>query len=466
MREQELIVYRTFQDGELLHDMAWLMAHYEEAGMGEKLVAGRICTVEAVTALLYDCIHRLIELAGTYGFHGNLWHCYLANLLVNNENSYSRGCEIRGGIEGTINEAVLHDIVIFKEFYDYDFRPVCERLHVPEFSLIEDYESSSLESKVYNTRICARICELAANFCKDNTPEEMKDTLTRFYQEYGVGKFGLHKSFRIVYGPGQEGQGLSWKQGTGQSAGSGMRIEPILNIAHVNLDDLVGYELQKKKLRDNTEAFVAGRKANNCLLFGDAGTGKSSCIKAIANEYYDQGLRIIEVYKHQFQDLNQVISQIKNRNYKFIIFMDDLSFEDFEIEYKYLKAVIEGGLEKKPENVLIYATSNRRHLIRENYGDKTEDGHLPDIRQDMHTSDTVQEKLSLVYRFGVTIYFGAPDKKQFQGIVKALADRYGIHRPLEELLLEANKWELSHGGLSGRTAQQFIDYLLGDAELD
>ena len=213
--------------------------------------------------------------------------------------------------------------------------------------------------------------------------------------------------------------------------------------------------LDMKKLIDNTKAFVEGKKANNCLLFGDAGTGKSSSIKAILNQYYDQGLRMIEVYKHQFQDLNDVIAQIKNRNYKFIIYMDDLSFEEFEIEYKYLKAVIEGGLEKKPENVLIYATSNRRHLIRETFKDKQ------DRDEDMHTNDTVQEKLSLVARFGVTIYFGSPDKKAFQEIVRTLAIKNGISLPEEELLLEANKWELSHGGLSGRTAQQFIDYLSG-----
>lgn len=426
MREKELIVYRNFEDGELLYDMAWIMEHYLEAGDH--------------AALLYDCIHRLIELAGNYGFHGNLWHCYLANLLVNNENSYSCGCEIRGEIEGTINDAALHDIVIFKEFYDYDFAPLCEKLHVPEFALTENYAASSRESKVYNTRICARICELAEKFCMDHTPEEMKATLTEFYKEYGVGKFGLHKSFRV------------------RRDEAGVHIEPILNIAHVALGDLVGYELAKKKLTDNTDAFVAGRKANNCLLFGDAGTGKSSCIKAIANEYYEKGLRIIEVYKHQFGELNEVISQIKKRNYKFIIYMDDLSFEEFETEYKYLKAIIEGGLEKKPENVLIYATSNRRHLIRENYRDKEE------IREDMHTSDTVQEKLSLVYRFGVTIYFGAPDKKQFRTIVRTLAEREGVKMPEEELLAEANKWELSHGGLSGRSARQFIDYLLGRDE--
>jgi predicted AAA+ superfamily ATPase len=217
----------------------------------------------------------------------------------------------------------------------------------------------------------------------------------------------------------------------------------------------VGYEIQKKKLIDNTEAFIHGRKANNCLLFGDAGTGKSSSIKAILNRYYEDGLRIIEIYKHQFQDLNDVIAQIKNRNYRFIIYMDDLSFEEFEIEYKYLKAVIEGGLEKKPDNILIYATSNRRHLIRETFRENEEQ------YNDIHGGDTIQEKMSLVSRFGVTIYFGSPDKKQFQTIVRALAQRNDVKMPEEQLFLEANRWELSHGGLSGRTAQQFIDYLLG-----
>lgn len=426
MRIRELIVYRNFEEGELLQDMDCLMTHYRDEGM-----------TEYHRGLLYDCIHRLIELAGHYGFHGNLWHCYLANLLVNNENSYSCACEIRGEIEGSINEAVLHDILILKELYDYDFKAMTDFLQVPEFALIENYTIGAVESKVYNARICRRICELAEKFCCDNTPEEMKATLTQFYKEYGVGRFGLHKSFRVV----RDAQGV--------------HIVPILNIAHVTLNDIVGYEIPKKKLTDNTDAFVVGKKANNCLLFGDAGTGKSSSIKAIANEYYAKGLRIIEIYKHQFQDLNDVISQIKNRNYKFIIYMDDLSFEEFEIEYKYLKAVIEGGLEKKPDNILIYATSNRRHLIRENYSDKEE------IRQDMHTGDTVQEKLSLVYRFGVTIYFGSPNKKQFQEIVKTLAGKNGITMPEEELLAEANKWELSHGGLSGRSAQQFVDYLLG-----
>ena len=402
MRIEELIIYKDFAQGKLLHDMVYLMEHYRE---------------EKDRALFYDCMHELLELAASHGFYGNLWHCYLTNLLVNNENSYSMACEIRGNVEGTINEMALHDIRIFKELYDYDFTDMMQELQAPEFRLVLSYVSCSLKSRVYNTRIRDRICDLAEKFNADDTPEAMKDTLTEFYKDYGVGRFGLHKAFRVRHDE------------------TGAVIEPILNITHVHLDDLVGYEIPKKKLIDNTEAFVKGKKANNCLLFGDAGTGKSSSIKAIANQYYDRGLRIIEIYKHQFQDL-----------------------KDFEIEYKYLKAVIEGGLEKKPENVLIYATSNRRHLVREKFSDKEE------RRDDLHAGDTVQEKLSLVSRFGVTIFFCGPDKKQFQEIVETLAARHGIIMDREELLLAANKWELAHGGLSGRTAQQFIDYLLGGIE--
>lgn len=425
MREEQLIVYREFEDGEILRDMVWLIENYENEHI----------TIEDRNALFYDCIHRLIEEAGNHGFYGNLWHCYLTNLLVNNENSYSKACEIKGNVEGTINQAVLHDIAIFKELYDYDFTAMKMALGVDAYELIENYEGCSEESKVYNTRIRDRICNLAVKFKENNTPQEMKDTLTQFYKEYGVGKFGLHKSFRIVNIDGK------------------VRLEPILNIAHVYFDDLVGYEIAKKKIRDNTDAFVNGQKANNCLLYGDAGTGKSSSIKAIANEYYDKGLRIIEVYKHQFKDLNDVIGQIKNRNYKFIIFMDDLSFEDFEVEYKYLKAVIEGGLEKKPKNVLIYATSNRRHLVRERFSDKE------DRRDDLHSGDTVQEKLSLASRFGVQVLFGSPSHKEFAEIVLTLAKRNEIAMSDDKLLAEANKWEISHGGLSGRCAQQFIDYI-------
>ena len=425
MRTGRLILYRDFEGSRLLRDMVWLMENYEDEFYEQEDVAG----------LLYDCMNRLLEMAGKYGFYGNLWHCYLTDILVNDENSYSCAAEMRGYADGTLNRAALHDLRIFKELYDFDLLKMAEALGADDFDIVLSYEAGERESHVYNTRICSRICALAQKLSGSRTAEEMKDTLTQFYGEYGVGKFGLHKAFRVARADGL------------------VRIEPVSKTAHVCLSDLVGYELAKKKLIENTEAFVNGKKANNCLLYGDAGTGKSTCIKALANEYYSKGLRIIEVYKHQFQDLNQIIAQIKDRNYKFIIYMDDLSFEEFEIEYKYLKAVIEGGLEKKPDNVLIYATSNRRHLIRENFRDREERD------EDLHINDTVQEKLSLSSRFGVTIYFGSPDMKQFQEIVRRLAEKEKIELPEQELLAKANQWELSHGGLSGRTAQQFIDHI-------
>ena len=425
---KELILYRNFENGQILEDMTWIMEHLEKKER-----------ISEVRDRFFSCMHDLIELAGNYGFENNLWHNYLTFLLVNNENIFSTACEIRGVSEGSLLGLARHDFAIFRELFACDFTELERMLQAGVFEEFLHYTRTESTGKLFNRRIRDRICELSDQLANAETLEAFTGHMVSFYKEFGVGKLGLHKAFRVAH------------------VGEDVRIEPITNIAHVKLEDLVGYEIQKKKLIDNTEAFVEGRSANNCLLFGDAGTGKSSSIKAILNRYYDRGLRIIEVYKHQFQDLNEIIAQIKNRNYKFIIYMDDLSFEEFEIEYKYLKAVIEGGLEKKPDNILIYATSNRRHLIKESFRDNEE------LHGDLHSNDTIQEKLSLVSRFGVTIYFGSPDKKEFQQIVRTLAERNGIDMPEEQLLLEANKWELSHGGLSGRTAQQFVDYVLGTA---
>jgi hypothetical protein len=425
--EKELILYRDFTDGKVFYDMNWILEHYKSDYYNE----------EDVRALFYECLNQLVEMAASHGFEGNLWHNYLTYLMVSHENAYSKACEIRGEVEGSLSELALHDFEIMKQLFDYNLGEVGDYFGVDVLPQIGGYVSSKEQGKTYNRRVRECICSLSRELAQTKDAKEFQGKVTSFYKNFGVGTLGLHKAFRIEH---EE---------------NGARIVPITNVPHVTLDDLVGYEIAKKKLIDNTEAFVQGKRANNCLLFGDAGTGKSSSIKAIMNKYYEQGLRLIEVYKHQFSDLNSVITQIKNRNYKFIIYMDDLSFEEFEIEYKYLKAVIEGGLEKKPDNVLIYATSNRRHLIKESFKDKE------DRAEDLHTSDTVQEKLSLVARFGVQIYFGSPEKKEFEQIVLELARRNGITLSEKELLAEANKWQIGHGGPSGRTAQQFVDYLLG-----
>ncbi len=428
MREK-LVLYRDVPCKTLFHQMQRLIAAVQNDEVREW---------EEAETVYYDCVHELIELSGEYGLEGNLWHCYLAFVLANAENAFSTSCEITGPQKGSVNRMAMHDFSILKNLFDFDLENLDRRFGDCMGRELKDYHNGGHTTKVFNKRVRDRICELAGLLAKADSIEEFYQCVAEFYREFGVGTFGLHKAFRIEHDERDK-----------------PILVPITCIQHTSLSDLVGYEIQKKKLIENTKSFVEGRPANNCLLFGDSGTGKSSCIKAILNEYYDRGLRMIEIYKHQFQDLSAVVSQIKNRNYRFIIYMDDLSFEEFEIEYKYLKAVIEGGLERRPDNVLIYATSNRRHLIRESFDDTNDYDH------DLHSSDTVQEKLSLAARFGVTIYFGAPGKKEFQTIVQELARKAEIRMDEKELLAKAGQWELSHGGMSGRTAAQFITYLKG-----
>ncbi len=417
-----MVLYRNMEHQELFDAMCRLLESGESP----------------FTQSAEDCAGRLAELAVSCGFRGNLWHCFLAYCMANHENAYSTSCEITGPVKGTLGALARHDFARMRRLFAADITAL-DGGEDGIWHQLAAYENPSENSRVFNRRIRDRIVELAGTLEQAESDEAFQAAVTEFYREFGVGKFGLNKAFHIRMD--EEGHSVS--------------IEPITRVEHVSLEDLVGYELQKAKLIENTEAFIEGRAANNVLLFGDSGTGKSSSIKAILNRYYDRGLRMIEVYKHQFRGLSDVLEQIKDRNYRFIIYMDDLSFEEYEIEYKYLKAIIEGGLGIKPQNVLIYATSNRRHLIREKFSDKRE------LDDELHSSDTVQEKLSLVARFGVTIYYGSPDKREFENIVRVLAKKHHIFMPEKELYLEANKWELSHGGLSGRTAAQFITHLLG-----
>ena len=399
-------------------------------------------TPDKLISDIYEQIKRILEVATDYGFDKNLWHNYLTFYLITNENPFSLTCEKVGANDGSVNEFAKNDFKVFMNLFNYDFRPIEAALGINCFSLISDYKAIVKKELMYNKNVSEKVQALSLELETAKDENEFFNYVTDFYKAYGVGMFGLNKAFRVIGGD------------------NGVTFTPINNMDKVVLDDLIGYEIQKKKLVENTEAFVQGRKANNALLFGDSGTGKSTSIKAIVNEYYDQGLRMIEIYKHQFKDLSNVIASIKNRNYKFIIYMDDLSFEEFEIEYKFLKAVIEGGVETKPDNILIYATSNRRHLIKETWNDRND----MESNNGLHRSDTIEEKLSLVNRFGCQISYSKPSQKEFFDIVIGLARKNNVKMTDEELMAEANKWELSHGGISGRTAQQFINYCLGGRE--
>ena len=368
-------------------------------------------TPDKLISDIYEQIKRILEVATDYGFDKNLWHNYLTFYLITNENPFSLTCEKVGANDGSVNEFAKNDFKVFMNLFNYDFRPIEAALGINCFSLISDYKAIVKKELMYNKNVSEKVQALSLKLETAKDENEFFNYVTDFYKAYGVGMFGLNKAFRVIGGD------------------NGVTFTPINNMDKVMLDDLIGYEIQKKKLVENTEAFVQGRKANNALLFGDSGTGKSTSIKAIVNEYYDQGLRMIEIYKHQFKDLSNVIASIKNRNYKFIIYMDDLSFEEFEIEYKFLKAVIEGGVETKPDNILIYATSNRRHLIKETWNDRND----LESNNGLHRSDTIEEKLSLVNRFGCQISYSKPSQKEFFDIVIGLARKNNVKMTDEEL---------------------------------
>ena len=429
-----LILYRDLGKDNILLKLSGIFQDYEQQ---------KGTPAELITRI-YEQMKALLDLATCYGFDKNLWHNYLTFLLLTNENCFSMTSEKVGANDGSVNHFAKDDFAIFLKLFHFDFSPIEKDLGIDCFSTICNYHAIQKKERMYNKNVSEKVQLVSEQLEKAEDAEAFFRIITDFYAAYGVGMFGLNRAFRIRH------------------LEDGVEFLPINNTERVMLCDLIGYEIQKKKLIDNTEAFIKGLPCNNVLLCGDAGTGKSTSIKALLNEYYDQGLRMIEIYKHQFKDLSNIIAQVKNRNYRFIIYMDDLSFEEFEIEYKYLKAVIEGGMETKPDNVLIYATSNRRHLIKETWNDRD------DLEMDngLHRSDTMQEKLSLVARFGVTIYYGKPSKKEFNTIVTELRKRYpSITCSDEELCAEANKWELSHGGISGRTAQQFINYMAGQEQI-
>ncbi len=372
---------------------------------------------------IYKLIHKLIEIAHENNYaEGNLWQNFLTHFILSNENVFSLACERKKLNESSLKFLALNDFALFMKLF---------HIHHDNMKIIENF--------IGIQEFHSPICEFSKLLASSKTPDEFYEYVTDFYRDYGVGIFAFNKAFRL--------------------SSSNNRLIPVQNknVGDMKLNDIVGYEIQKGELISNTEAFISGKPANNVLLYGDGGTGKSTSVKALLNEYYSKGLRVIEIYKHQFKEILKLTEALRRRNYKFIIFIDDLSFEENESDYKYLKAIIEGGIESRPENILIYATSNRRHIIREVWSDRDDMEHNGDI----HRSDTVEEKLSLASRFGIAINYSSPTRKMYHEIVLNLAKKSGLNFDEEKLLAGADRWEMRHGGKTGRAARQYIDYLSG-----
>lgn len=265
---------------------------------------------------------------------------------------------------------------------------------------------------------------------------ECLNDIIDFYAQYGTGEFGEYRAF-------------VWEHEDNNTYLRGVQSpDP------VRLKDLVGYEDQKETIIDNTLQFLNGHPANNLLLYGSRGTGKSSTVKAIINEYYHKGLRLIEVDKERLVDFTKIIRVLKDKNLKFIIFVDDLVFEEGEASYSALKTILEGGVENRSSNILIYATTNRRHLVKETFSEREND--------DVHAQDAIEEKLSLADRFGITVSFYSPDQKEYLKIIDGIVDARGLEVDKEYLHAEALKWVRWHNARSPRTAKQFINWLEGN----
>ncbi len=393
----------------------------------------------SVTGSAPSLAGTLASFATEFGLSGNVWQHWLTYNLMMHDNAFTLACERREVLpDSTLVKLAERDLGIFMELFktkESDFDED-EGLLPLMLDYMAPYDCECI------TDAGRRIKELSCRLAEAEDIKEFTRTLIDHYEKHGAGMYGLYNAFRVDPATGSEAE---------------FKLVPVADSADVSLDDLIGYESQKQTLRDNTEAFVNGHFANNVLLYGDSGTGKSTSVHALMHEYSDRGLRLIEVSKTDRSRLPQILSAIKRRNYRFILFLDDLSFEENESDYKELKAMLEGALETRSDKVLIYATSNRRHLIRETWGDRSD----MEYHEDVHRSDTMEEKLSLASRFGVTIYYPKPDPREYLEIVRSLAARKGIELSGKELEDAARKWELRHGGMSGRTASQLITWLDG-----
>jgi predicted AAA+ superfamily ATPase len=430
---QSLMVYRNIKGDKIFAEFNRIL----ESLISEKVPINTI-------GLFHNFVGMLIDKAETSeeDIVFGLWKDHVLDLILTDENPFSLRCEAAGfkEIETLLIETVRRDMAFLKVITDLDISVLIDALndkldplkisHIPLAVTYRKTGNYPFPNSYYEEKRRLKAVINSAEAWGDHIED-----LAMFYKNNGCGDFGRFWAFKWV---------------TDEFGG---KLAGISEPDPIRLNDLIGYEDQKRQVIENTQQFVKGCSANNILLYGDRGTGKSSTVKSLVNEFGQDGLRIVEVSKYQLVDLQEIISQLRTRPQRFIVFIDDLSFEEHETEYKYFKAILEGSVESTPRNVLIYATSNRRHLIREYFNDRD--------TGEVHNTDTVQEKLSLSDRFGITVMYPSPDQQKYLEIVEGLAKQRGINMDKSRLKELALKWELWQNQRSGRTAVQFINDLAG-----
>lgn len=370
----------------------------------DKRAAGRLFHALATEAELSD--EQLV---------GNAWQNHLLGRMVHDENAFSLKAQ-RSRLDGmgrALLDAVTQDLAELRRLFD---APV----GVGDLKALGSRPPKPIKLTLAQT----------ADWRDAIRP------LAEHFRRQGTGILAEHRAFR-------------WSAVSGE-------VEPIVNPDPVKLEELFTYDAERELLLANTEHFLAGHPANNVLLYGERGTGKSSTVKALLQRY--PALKMVEVPPGDLTDLPQLLPRLAANPGRFILFVDDLSFDEMELQYKHLKAVLEGGLETRPDNVVIYATSNRRHLVKERFSDLTK----PIINDEIHQQDTVEEKLSLSDRFGITLTFITPDQERYLTIVQEIVRGRGLSIAAYDLRMQAIRWAMYNNGFSGRTARQFVDFLSGE----
>lgn len=368
-------------------------------------------------------IHQLVQYAETYGMGGNIWHQFLLRTLCDGENTAAVTIEQTGTYGAGLQIALTMDMKILWPYLHSTAGALFD------CAFLDAYMPSHLQQDT-----CLQALAQAIESCQ--SPDEGAETLLRHYVQYGRGKLARYMAFRI---------------------NSQNKLVGIEEFPHLEWDDLISYQAQKEKLLQNTVNFVANRGANNVLLTGSRGTGKSTAVKSLVWQYHDQGLRLLQIERGQLAVLPGImekLSLIKSK--KFIIFLDDLSFDEDEKEYKYLKSTIDGGVTPQPDNVLIYATSNRRHLLKETWKDRN------DEMDEVYRDDSTNESISLSDRFGLIIHYAAPTQDEYLAIIDHELKKAGIVLDKKELRILGVRWEMEHSGRNGRIAQQFVKWYLGN----
>lgn len=372
-----------------------------------------------------DCLKAYSNWFKNLAVINQSWQDYLLDRILQDDNPFSQQIQrvdLQQIPRATI-AAVKYDLNILQNIYK------CTPEQISQW--VQTASNLSVAPVVWNLKTAKE------SFLHRQTNwTEALTELADYYRQHGTGIFARDRAFRW-----QQGQFLS-----------------ISNPDPIQLDEIVGYELQKQALQKNTEFLLAGYTALNVLLYGSRGSGKSSLVKGLLQEYGERGLRLIEVGKSQLKDLSAIVETLRDRPQKFIIFVDDLSFEEDNDAFKALKVVLEGSLTAKAKNVVVYATSNRRHLIREFFDDRPR----PSDADEVHSWDTVQEKLSFSDRFGLTLTFEPADLDTYLDIVRHLAAQEKIEIDREDLEFRAKQWATRHNGRSGRTARQFINFLYAE----